>query len=506
MPQTLKFPLTLTGGTGVTLSNEGTNFDASQPLVQDISVGNDISTTGKPQFNVVTASSYDLSGYTLLSDRWTTNFTAGGDFKATGNLTIAGNITIGGNVTSEEFISELTSSSTIFKSGSTKFGDDRNDTHYFTGSLYNSGSFNLLGTNITEISNDISLGDESSTALATESSSLAYITNQLGGSGVSNTDLYLRKNCNKTMSSVSNNTASFIAALTASSPAGMTSTSEDDFLFFNNGQVMEHDALQIQQSRGTFYLISDPNSLGYNLSSDDEIKAWGRFESKGELKFDGSNDEVTTSFSGSSSQGTDTPSPKTYSFWAKSSTTARNYAIFGYGSNKKSFLFNFDAGRPLRWYGNWWYVFWDDTSAQDDGQWHHWMVYDSPSDLSLSKLYVDGTLISINQIVDTSEDGAASYGQNLTIGSYKNNNTAVDAHFSGSIKEFSVFGGDKTSYASTYYNNGTPYDVTNETDLQAYWKMTEGGGTTVFDYSNNTDSNGNRYDGTIDGATWEAIE
>ena len=30
MPQTLKFPLTLTGGTGVTLSNEGTNFDASQ--------------------------------------------------------------------------------------------------------------------------------------------------------------------------------------------------------------------------------------------------------------------------------------------------------------------------------------------------------------------------------------------------------------------------------------------------------------------------------------------
>ncbi len=57
MPQTLKFPLTLTGGTGVTLSNEGTNFDASQPLVQDISVGNDISTTGKPQFNVVTASS-----------------------------------------------------------------------------------------------------------------------------------------------------------------------------------------------------------------------------------------------------------------------------------------------------------------------------------------------------------------------------------------------------------------------------------------------------------------
>ena len=112
-------------------------------------------------------------------------------------------------------------------------------------------------------------------------------------------------------------------------------------MFFNNGQVMEHDALQIQQSRGTLYLIVDPDGLGYNLANDDEIKAWGKFESKGELKFDGSNDEVTTLFSGSSGQGTNNPSPKTYSFWAKSSTTARNYAIFGYGSNKKSFLFNF---------------------------------------------------------------------------------------------------------------------------------------------------------------------
>ena len=172
----------------------------------------------------------------------------------------------------------------------------------------------------------------------------------------------------------------------------------------------------------------------------------------------------------------------------------------------KSFLFNFDSGRPLRWYAGHWYVYWDDTSAQDDGQWHHWMVYDSPSELSGSKLYVDGTLIPINQIVSSSGAGAANYLQNLTIGSHRNDSTGADAHFSGSIKEFSVFGWDKTSFASTYYNNGTPYDVTNETDLQAYWKMTEGGGTTVFDYSNNTDSNGNRYDGTIDGATWEAIE
>ena len=49
-------------------------------------------------------------------------------------------------------------------------------------------------------------------------------------------------------------------------------------------------------------------------------------------------------------------------------------------------------------------------------------------------------------------------------------------------------------------------DVTDETGLQAYWKMTENVGTSSYDYSGNTDSLGNRYDGTITGSTWEAIE
>ena len=190
-------------------------------------------------------------------------------------------------------------------------------------------------------------------------------------------------------------------------------------MFFNNGQILEHDALTIQQSEGTFYLIADPDGLGYNLESDDEIKSWGKFQPTGYLDFDGTDDEVTTTFSGSSGQGTNVPVPKTYSFWAKSSETGRNQSIFGWGTNKKAFTFNFHAGRVLRWYNAHWYIYWDDTSAQDDGNWHHWMVYDSPSELSGSKLYVDGTLIPINAIISSSEAGAANYNQPLTIGSYR---------------------------------------------------------------------------------------
>ena len=277
MPLKLKQPLTITGGTGVTASNSGIAWDGLQQLQQDISVGNDIRTTGNVQFNAITSSGYDLDGYTLLADRWANNFSAGGSINVTGNLTIPGNATVSGKVTAEEIIAELTSSNVIFKSGSTQFGDTIDDTHYVTGSVYQSGSFSLLGSgNITEFSNDTTLADGSSTALATESSSRAYTDVQLGSSGIPTTaDTYLRKNYNKTASSVSNNTASF-SAVTASA-GSLTTTSETDFLFFNNGQIMEHDALTIQQSGSTFMLITNPTSLGYNLDSFDEIKAWGKF-------------------------------------------------------------------------------------------------------------------------------------------------------------------------------------------------------------------------------------
>ena len=57
----------------------------------------------------------------------------------------------------------------------------------------------------------------------------------------------------------------------------MTATSEEDFVFFINGQYMEHDALTIQQANGAFYLKVDTDSIGYVLEIDDEIIAWGKF-------------------------------------------------------------------------------------------------------------------------------------------------------------------------------------------------------------------------------------
>ena len=68
-------------------------------------------------------------------------------------------------------------------------------------------------------------------------------------------------------------------ATTASAPTGTTATSENDFIFFLNGQYMEHDALTVKQSGSLFQVLVDTDSIGYVLEASDEILAWGKFDS-----------------------------------------------------------------------------------------------------------------------------------------------------------------------------------------------------------------------------------
>jgi hypothetical protein len=271
----LKFPLTINQGTGMAVSNTGVDFIGVSSVIQTISIPQEITTISNVQFNAVTSSAGELLlGSTILSEAgFSDNFNTGGSLDVSDSLTVVGDATVSENVTAEQIISELTSTATLYKSGSTLFGDTADDTHNFSGSVYQSGSMLYNGYVIDKISNDTSLTDSSATALVTENAVKYFIDNSA---------LYLdrqeftRKSFSKTAASVSDNTASF-SALSASAPSAMVQTSETDFLFFNNGQVMEHDALTIQQSGSTFLLIVDPSSIGYNLVSDDEIIAWGKF-------------------------------------------------------------------------------------------------------------------------------------------------------------------------------------------------------------------------------------
>jgi len=272
----LKFPLIISQGTGVTVSNSGIPFDGVTFLNQQVSIGQEVATNSNVQFNTVSASDSILAGSTTFEDTGVTgDFTVDGTLVVNSNLTVPGNATVGGTVIAEQFLASYNTSAAVFKSGSTQFGDSIDDESIMVGSVYQSGSISLNEYTINEFSSDTDLTDSSSVSLPTENALKTYVDSQ--GLYVDRQE-YVRKNFSKKADSITNNTASFISVFSASAPTEMTSTSESDFLFFNNGQIMEHDALTIQQSGSTFMLKVDPSSIGYNLESADEIIGNGKFE------------------------------------------------------------------------------------------------------------------------------------------------------------------------------------------------------------------------------------
>ena len=267
----------LTQGTGVTISNTGVGFDGSSALTQNMSIGQDVATTASVQFNQLTASNAIQIGDS--STKYNSTGISGsiditGSFETTGDLTVQGSTTIQGTITANELHTTFTSASIIFASGSTKFGDTLDDTHQFTGSVSTTGSFSLNGYEVNEISNDTSLTDGSATALVTENAIKTYITNN-----VTDNANYLRKNFFKSSASITNATTASFTAVTASAPTGLTSTTENDFVFFINGQYMEHNAIAIQQKGSSLELHVNTGSIGYILESDDEILGIGKFNS-----------------------------------------------------------------------------------------------------------------------------------------------------------------------------------------------------------------------------------
>jgi hypothetical protein len=267
----------LTQGTGVTISNSGVGFDGSTKLTQNMSIGQDVATSANVTFNQVTASNAIQIGDTSTiysSTGISGDIDITGSFETTGNLTVQGNTTIQGTITANELHTTFTSASIIFASGSTKFGDTLDDTHQFTGSVSTTGSFSLNGYEVNEISNDTSLTDGSATALVTENAVKTYVE-----ANTATVSAYLRKHFVKSSASITNATTASFTAVTASAPTGYTATSENDFVFFINGQYMEHNALAIQQKGSSLELHVHTGSIGYILESDDEILGIGKFNS-----------------------------------------------------------------------------------------------------------------------------------------------------------------------------------------------------------------------------------
>ena len=85
-----------------------------------------------------------------------------GSLVASQSNTIEGDLVVTGSLISDLFITQVTTRSVDFSTGSNKFGDDFND-YINLGSKDVTGSFILNGYSVNEISNDSEFTDESST-------------------------------------------------------------------------------------------------------------------------------------------------------------------------------------------------------------------------------------------------------------------------------------------------------------------------------------------------------
>ena len=279
----LKFknPLTITGSDGF-ISNI-LNMDGTVRQTNVLEIGQDIGTDQDVTFNSV--ESPENQTLIINNEAGTQNMVLGYEFISGSNLTFTvdtmtisenftheDDITINGAINFTSMSAELNNSSVIFQSGSTRFGDDLNDTHFVTGSMSISGSFGLNGVDIIGISNNSDVTAARSNVLITENAAKAAL-----GGDIELNNQYLRKIFAHT-GSISNSTASF-SAVTASVDTDLTSTTKQDFQFYLNGMLLEQDALTIQQSSSVFELHMNASSLGYNLSNSDEIVAWGKFNS-----------------------------------------------------------------------------------------------------------------------------------------------------------------------------------------------------------------------------------
>jgi hypothetical protein len=275
-------PLTLKSGTGVTLSEGNVgftqkDFDGSNSANVKITIGQPVGTTDNVTFNNVSLTSGDslnVGGF-VISDGSISGSRVRfqQDLNITQNLEVTNSLLVNGTITSGSGTFGSTSKTTTHNTGSTRWGESLTQKQFATGSFEVSSSFFLNGYEINEISNDTDLTDQSINALVTENVAKTYLAT------IKPDRDYLRKSFVHTGSFVNSTTSSF-NAITASAPTSLTSTSENDFIFFINGMMIENDALTIEQKSATnLELRLDTDSLGYILESSDEIIGFGKFNS-----------------------------------------------------------------------------------------------------------------------------------------------------------------------------------------------------------------------------------
>ncbi|HAW04963.1 MAG TPA: hypothetical protein DCW83_09755, partial [Saprospirales bacterium] len=113
--------------------------------VGNFTLEGELNITGSTEINI-SGSINQVGNTTQLGDyRLTGDQSLVGDLHITGDTTQTGNINVNGVVTAKQFITDIVSSSVVYRSGDTQFGDTLDDKHTFTGDLLSTGSLTSKG-------------------------------------------------------------------------------------------------------------------------------------------------------------------------------------------------------------------------------------------------------------------------------------------------------------------------------------------------------------------------
>jgi cytoskeletal protein CcmA (bactofilin family) len=167
-----------------------------------------------------------------------------GSLHVTGSQTVGGDLTVTGDVKARAFITELTQSTVLYKSGSTAFGDDATDTHSFSGSVTMHNSL-ALG-NYANVSASLDAAED--TIIANSASSAVALT-----SLSASTDSHLDSEISLLSASVDTHLDANITALSGSSHTRREEISSS----FATTQASQDSTIQTLASTGSNTFTGD---------------------------------------------------------------------------------------------------------------------------------------------------------------------------------------------------------------------------------------------------------
>tara|TARA_B100001094_G_scaffold330962_1_gene397681 strand:- start:6013 stop:10779 length:4767 start_codon:yes stop_codon:yes gene_type:complete len=277
-------------------------LSSSAQIAEDISGSFSKEHLGAKVANVVTSSAQlaaDISGSFGNQRVGTTDSPtfAGG--------TVTGNFVVGGKLTAQEIHTEIESSSILFTSGSTKFGDTIDDIHSMTGSLVISGSVNAssfvgLLSQSAQIADDIS-GSFSKEHLAEKVANVvtssAQIAADISGSLGDNADVIRsldRTTISGSFTAVSASLASRITSEEGEAEGSVVSSSAQIAADISGSFSKEHLGTKVPNVVSSSAQIADDISGSFaepsgNVSgSSTSTGSFGRVEAAGDISVGGS--------------------------------------------------------------------------------------------------------------------------------------------------------------------------------------------------------------------------